>query len=120
MIERLLPSQVSAVAARGDRRDIHALPAEEASLGDAAARRRAEFATARDCARRALRRLGAPDGAILRGSKREPVWPRGIVGSITHCAGYRAAAVARAAEILTVGIDAEPHEVIGDRVARRV
>ena len=32
-----------------------------------------------------------------------------MVGSITHCAGYRACAVARAAHVAGVGIDAEPH-----------
>jgi 4'-phosphopantetheinyl transferase EntD len=33
-----------------------------------------------------------------------------VVGSITHCAGYRASAVARDGEIVTIGLDAEPHE----------
>jgi 4'-phosphopantetheinyl transferase EntD len=31
-----------------------------------------------------------------------------VVGSITHCAGYRGAAVARAEQVITLGIDAEP------------
>lgn len=29
---------------------------------------------------------------------------------MTHCTGYRAAAVARSGDLLTLGIDAEPHE----------
>lgn len=37
------------------------------------------------------------------------MWPDGVVGSMTHCDGYRAAAVAHAGEVLGVGIDAEPH-----------
>ncbi|WP_442812969.1 hypothetical protein OG930_28490 [Streptomyces sp. NBC_01799] len=37
-----------------------------------------------------------------------PVRPPGVVGSITHCTGYRAAAVALRARVLSVGIDAEP------------
>jgi len=120
MIERLLPPEVSVVAVRGDDPDATALPEEQALLGGAVAARRAEFATARHCARLALRRIGAPDGPILRGPKREPVWPEGIVGSITHCTGYRAAAVAPAADMLTIGIDAEPHAAIGDRVGNRI
>ena len=32
----------------------------------------------------------------------------GVVGSITHCAGYRAAVVGRARDLVTLGIDAEP------------
>jgi 4'-phosphopantetheinyl transferase EntD len=42
------------------------------------------------------------------------VWPAGIVGSITHCTGYRAAAVARDTDVTAVGIDAEPHEPLPD------
>jgi 4'-phosphopantetheinyl transferase EntD len=120
MIERLLPPEVGVVAVPGDGPDIVALPEERALLGGAVAARLAEFATARHCARLALRRIGAPVGPILRGPKREPVWPAGIVGSITHCTGYRAAAVAHAADMLTIGIDAEPHEAIRDRVVERI
>lgn len=120
MIETLLPPAVCAVDRRGDDPDAAPLHEEEALIERAVAARRAEFATARGCAREALRRLGEPPGAILRGPKREPLWPPGIVGSITHCAGYRAAAVAHADHVLTIGIDAEPHGPIEARVAARV
>lgn len=119
MIETLLPPEVCAVERRDDDHTAP-LPEEEALIDGAVAARRAEFATARACARLALRRLGAPVGAILRGPKREPLWPPGIVGSITHCTGYRAAAVARADQVLTIGIDAEPHAPVEARVAARV
>ena len=120
MIERLLPPEVAAVAMRGDDTVPRPLPEEEALLGEAVQNRRSEFATARYCARQALRQLGVPETAILRGPKREPLWPAGIVGSITHCTGYRAAAVGRVADMLAIGIDAEPHAPISDRVARRI
>src|SRR5882672_7976907 len=109
MIERLLPPEVIVVSRRDD--DPHAapLPEEEALIDGAVAPRRSEFATTRSCARQALHRLGVPEGPILRGPKREPLWPPGIVGSLTHCTGYRAAAVARASDVLAIGIDAEPH-----------
>jgi 4'-phosphopantetheinyl transferase EntD len=57
---------------------------------------------------------------ILRGPTREPLWPPGVVGSITHCRGYRAAAVARQSDIWTIGIDAEPHEALPSGVAESV
>jgi 4'-phosphopantetheinyl transferase EntD len=63
-----------------------------------------------------LGRLGLPEVPILRGAKRQPLWPAGVVGSITHTRGYYAAAVARADEVLTVGIDAEQHDVLPDGV----
>lgn len=115
-----MPPQVNAVDRRGDDPDAVPLPDEEPLIEGAVAARRAEFATARACARQALRNLGLSAGPILRGAKREPLWPAGIVGSITHCKGYRAAAVARAVDVLTIGIDAEPHAEIEARVAAKV
>ena len=120
MIERLLPASVSVCTARGDDPEACLTPEEAALIASAVAPRRAEFATARGCARHALSRLGAPPVALLRGPKHEPLWPEGFVGSITHCTGYRAAAVARATEVLTVGIDAEPHAPCPPGVASRI
>jgi 4'-phosphopantetheinyl transferase EntD len=39
-----------------------------------------------------------------------------VVGSITHCDGYRACAVARDSDIVTIGLDAEPHDRLPDGV----
>ena len=72
-------------------------------------RRRAEFTAGRACARTALARLGLPAAPVLAGRAGEPRWPAGVTGSITHCAGYRACAVARTADLAALGIDAEPN-----------
>jgi 4'-phosphopantetheinyl transferase EntD len=50
--------------------------------------RRCESAPGRRCAREALAILGGPRVAILAGHFRDPVWPFGYVGSITHCQGF--------------------------------
>jgi 4'-phosphopantetheinyl transferase EntD len=50
------------------------------------------------------------------GEQRAPAWPIGIVGSLTHCTGYRAAAVARDDVLRGVGIDAEPDEPLPPEV----
>jgi 4'-phosphopantetheinyl transferase EntD len=71
-------------------------------------RRRQEFAAGRASAHRALRRLGAADAPIRVAERREPVWPQGVVGSITHCEGFCAAVVGHATIIAGLGIDAEP------------
>lgn len=84
-------------------------PGEERLVAGVVAGRRAEFATARACARAALAQLGVEPAAILRGGRGEPLWPAGTVGAMTHCAGYRAAAVARAEDVVSLGLDAEPH-----------
>jgi 4'-phosphopantetheinyl transferase EntD len=82
---------------------------EAAAVAGAGAERRREFGTVRWCARKALRQLGMPAVSILPDEDRAPRWPVGVVGSMTHCAGYRAAVVARSGELRGVGIDAEPH-----------
>ncbi|MGH3835626.1 MAG: 4'-phosphopantetheinyl transferase family protein [Pseudonocardiaceae bacterium] len=110
MIEKILPSAVACAEAFDDPPDAVLHPQEEAVISRAVEKRRREFRTVRHCARRALRELGLPPAAVLSGEHREPLWPPGVVGSMTHCAGYRAAAVARSRDLLTVGIDAEPHQ----------
>ncbi|MFK3984760.1 4'-phosphopantetheinyl transferase [Micromonospora sp. NPDC050397] len=110
MIERLLTSRVVAVEAFDDNLPAPLFPEEEALVANAVGKRRREFATARRCAREALAGLGLPPVAVPSGPKREPVWPIRVRGSITHCDGYRAAAVAWSADLLTVGIDAEPDQ----------
>ena len=57
-----------------------------------------------------------PPVPILKGDKGEPCWPDGVVGSLTHCTGYRGAVVGRSAAVRSVGIDAEPHDVLPDGV----
>ncbi|WP_327263457.1 4'-phosphopantetheinyl transferase superfamily protein [Streptomyces sp. NBC_01232] len=113
MIRALLPGRATGADAFGDAPEGVLLPAEEAVVADVAAGRRREFATVRHCARRALRELGgsgrpAAPVALLPDGDGVPRWPAGVVGSLTHTRGYRAAAVALAADVARLGIDAEP------------
>jgi len=73
-------------------------------------KRREEFAAGRTCARKALGMLGVPSVPLLQGERREPLWPQGIIGSITHCNHYCAATVARVENCRSIGIDAELNE----------
>ncbi len=101
-----MPATVTAVVTGADL-DTALFPAEVRSLGRAVDRRRREFVTGRACSRRALARLGLPPTAVGSGARGEPLWPAGVVGSITHCEGYRACAVARARDVRALGVDAE-------------
>ena len=92
------------------------LPEEEPLIAKSVAKRRNEFITVRHCARIALAELGLPPAPILKGDKGEPCWPDGVVGSLTHCTGYRGAVVGRTGEVRSVGIDAEPHDVLPNGV----
>jgi 4'-phosphopantetheinyl transferase EntD len=120
VIAELLPPPVAAVEAFGDLPGAALLPEEELLVARAVPKRRAEFTTVRACARRALAELGLPPVPLLSGPRREPLWPDGVVGSLTHCDGYRAAAVARRTELAALGIDAEPHAALPGGVLPRV
>jgi 4'-phosphopantetheinyl transferase EntD len=120
VIERLLPSEVAYVEAFGDLPDVKLFPEEETLIARAVGKRRREFTTARSCARSALAALGVAPMPILPGERGAPQWPPGFVGSITHCAGYRAAAVARSRDVLTIGVDAEPDGVLSDGILEAV
>jgi 4'-phosphopantetheinyl transferase EntD len=113
MIETLVPASACAEMF-SDAPESTMFPIEAAAIAGAVPERRREFGTVRYCARRALTRLGVPAVPILADVDRAPQWPVGVVGSMTHCAGYRAAAVARSAELCGVGIDAEPHAAMPD------
>lgn len=114
MIEKVLQSPVETAEAFGDDPAAMLFPAECAVIARASERRRREFATARDCARTALARLGQPPVPVLADRAGAPQWPPGVAGSITHCRGYRAAAVASTRVVVSLGLDAEPNGALRD------
>ncbi|MEU7427567.1 4'-phosphopantetheinyl transferase [Streptomyces sp. NPDC048362] len=122
MIEELLPESVVAVEALRDdplwEAPLH--PEEEGFVARAVAKRRREYAAVRGCARRAMEKLGVPAQAVLSGERGAPRWPAGLIGSMTHCDGYCAAALVRATELASLGIDAEPHGALPDGVGATV
>jgi 4'-phosphopantetheinyl transferase EntD len=114
MIERILPPQVAAAESFGDDPAAELFPEERLVMARATERRRREFATGRACARAALAQLGRPAVDVLPGPGGAPQWPEGVTGSITHCAGYRAAAVGLTKDVASLGVDAEPNEALPD------
>jgi len=120
MIEEILPPEVASAEAFDDAGPATLFPEEEAVVSRAVAKRRGEFTTGRACARAALAKLGFPPGPILPGPRRAPQWPPGVAGSITHCDGYRAAAVALVRDVVSVGVDAEPNDALPDGVLDRI
>lgn len=116
MIELLFPRGVGTAEAFGDPEDARLLPAEESLISQAVEKRRREFTTARHCARAALGEIGVEPAPILRGERGMPLWPSNVVGSLTHCDGYRAAVAAYSMQIRSLGIDAEPHAALPEGV----
>jgi 4'-phosphopantetheinyl transferase EntD len=120
VLDGLFPDDV--VTAWGDPADSAGplFPEEEALVARAVPKRRREFAKGRECARNALGRLGFGEVMLLSGESREPLWPAGAVGSITHTAGLCAVAVARSDGYAGIGIDAEPAAPLAADIAKRV
>ena len=112
LLSGVLPDLVASAELYDDPPELSPLPEEEPLVARSVAKRRNEFVTVRYCARQALGELGLPPVPILKGDKGEPCWPDGVVGSLTHCEGFRGAVVGRVAEVRSVGIDAEPHDVL--------
>jgi 4'-phosphopantetheinyl transferase EntD len=120
LLGALLPGSVAVEELREYPAELGLLPQEEAVVAKAVERRRREFAAVRFCARRALTRLGHAPVPILPGERGAPSWPPGIVGSMTHCLGYAAAALACSTQVGALGIDAEPHSPLPDGVLAAV
>ncbi|MBJ7339480.1 4'-phosphopantetheinyl transferase [Mycolicibacterium sp.] len=112
LLSGVVPDVVASAELYADSADLAPLPEEEPLIARSVAKRRNEFITVRHCARQALGQLGVPPVPILKGDKGEPCWPEGVVGSLTHCEGFRGAVVGHAATVRSVGIDAEPHAVL--------
>lgn len=111
LIGKVVPPLTSSAEALIEMPPAELFPDEAEVVLKAVEKRRREFSVGRELARRALASLGHPPVPVLVGTGREPLWPDGIIGSITHCHTYCAAAVRRVdAAIIGLGIDAEPNE----------
>jgi 4'-phosphopantetheinyl transferase EntD len=82
-------------------------PGERSVLKGISVKRRMDFSTGRYCAREVLKKIGLPDAEILIGSKNEPLWPQGFVGSISHTKGLAGAVGARSSQLISIGLDIE-------------
>lgn len=116
MMAAILPDEVKVIEGPIPTPGGDLLPEEAVALGSVSQARRLEFTAARIYARHALALLGVPSVPILHGPDRQPLWPAGIIGSITHCQSYCAVAVAPSKMFRAIGIDAEPNEPLPDEV----
>jgi len=87
-------------------------------IQNAVVKRKSEFIAGRYCAHRSLAPWTVPQGIIGIGEGRCPVWPAGIVGSISHCHGYAIAATARTDDLFAVGLDVE--DIVGEETRNNI
>lgn len=107
LFEALLPAEVATAELTGAGDPALLLTEERLLRARAAPARIAEFAAGRTCARRAAARFGIVDCPIGAHDDHRPQWPQSLTGSITHTAGFSAAAVGERRRFQAIGIDAE-------------
>ena len=107
-----IPSNVSLVLLDGSEAADFEIFAEEERLlpPTTSPLRAAEYRLGRRAAHLALKEIGCEPQPILRGPQREPLWPVGVAGSITHAGDHAIAAVARLADAGGIGIDLEARD----------
>lgn len=91
-------------------------PVEKIAIATAVPARQREYRAGRCYARLAMQKLVEPATAILRAESREPVWPKSVVGSISHSAAYCLVIVARSAEFFALGLDVEDDAPLADEL----
>ncbi|MCJ8510645.1 4'-phosphopantetheinyl transferase superfamily protein [Rhizobium lemnae] len=77
------------------------------ALATAVPSRQLEYLAGRACAVEACRRLGLDTTPAATGLYREPIWPAGVVGSITHSKGEAIAVIAPFIACRSLGVDIE-------------
>ncbi len=75
------------------------------SLEHAVIKRKAEFLAGRYAAQQAIKKLGIEKTTVRVGQHRNPIWPAGLVGSITHTSTQAICAVAKNTDYQSIGID---------------
>jgi 4'-phosphopantetheinyl transferase EntD len=120
-LQRLLPHGAVAGARCIQQHDSDLLsPVERADIGSAVPRVLNASGAARAVARRLIIAVGHTACDIRRGPDRAPIWPDGLVGSLSHSPHIAVAAIARSADLAGLGIDIEPREGIEPELARIV
>ncbi len=85
-------------------------PVEAGAMARARPARLAEFTAGRVAARQAMAALGLPPAAVPMGADRAPLWPAGLVGSISHGGGACLAILAPRRRVSALGLDIEPDD----------
>ena len=112
----LFPPQCALAVQRYDSPEIPLPPPNDPALDRAVEKRQREFSAGRAAAATALSRLDVLNAVIAIGENRNPLWPLGVVGSITHTAGLAVAVVARQKEISSLGLDLELTEAVKEEL----
>jgi 4'-phosphopantetheinyl transferase EntD len=119
-VRSVLPPDVEVVEGAVADHTASLFPTESQSVAHAVRSRRLQFSTGRAFAREALGNIGLTPTEIPPGPDREPQWPMGTIGSITHTRTYCAVGVSRADRYASIGVDVEIESEVDRALARLV
>lgn len=88
------------------------MPEEAASFTTSVAKIKRASGSARIVARELLAQIGIPEAAVPKAISGAPIWPDGVVGSISHNSQIAIVAVALSRDVGALGIDIEPAEFL--------
>jgi len=120
IFESIVPSNVACASVSISNDSTSPYTVEIMAMRNAVDKRRYEFFAGRKAARQALGKLGIEPLAIPIGVHRDPVWPKGIVGAITHTHDHAVAIVASANYFRGVGLDLEKNGRISGALATEI
>ena len=106
-LTNLFPDEVRWKIAEDWMWDAPLCSAEENLVLKAVEKRKREFRAGRNCAHTLLREASVECPALLKGKQREPGWPEGWVGSISHTQGLCVVAIAPQDLFQSIGLDVE-------------
>jgi len=107
IITKLFPDSVSGLILPINDYTSHLSPNEYEIIRKASDKRKFEFSTGRWCAKQILKQKDIKNFPILSGENREPIWPEGIIGSISHCKDQCGAVIASKSNFSSIGFDIE-------------
>jgi len=116
IISRLFPETILTMEANPQTIQGQIYLEEQALIENAIDKRKDEFTAGRVCAHKLLAQLGIKNAPVLAGENRMPIWPQGIVGSITHTKEYCAVALTNNSEFKSIGLDAEYIERVKENI----
>lgn len=98
----------------------HVHASELALVSRAVPKRQAEFHSGRAAARAAMATLGLPPAPVLAGTDRAPIWPEGLLGSISHTATACVATVGLCTDWAGIGVDIEDDASLPDDLVEEI
>jgi len=102
----------------GDERAL--MPPEEPAFASSVMKVRRASGAARIVARELLAQIGIVGCALPKSETGAPVWPAGVVGSLSHDPRVAVAAIAKRRDFAALGIDVEPAEALPSEIVDMV